>query len=134
MAWRSSRSRRRRKSGPTFHVLRNLAAIRRCRPPRESWQRPAPGRDERRATGRSRAPLRSPAADRRPAEQHCSARRRRLGADCEEGIDSTLPLQPIAEAFVGDEQTEQQEAATEEKQIQHGILSGTRRIEGPLTV
>jgi hypothetical protein len=45
-----------------------------------------------------------------------------------------LPLQPIAEAFVGDEQTEQQEAATEEKQIQHGILSGTRRIEGPLTV
>jgi hypothetical protein len=64
----------------------------------------------------------------------CPARDRRPGADCEEGIDSTFFLQPVAETFVSNEQTEQQEAATEEKQIQHGILSGTRHIEGPPVV
>jgi hypothetical protein len=45
-----------------------------------------------------------------------------------------MPLQPVAESFVGDEEAEQREAAAEEKQIQHGILSGTRLIEGSLTV
>jgi hypothetical protein len=45
-----------------------------------------------------------------------------------------LPLQPIAEALVGDEQAEQYETAAEEKKVEHRILSQTRGIEGPWRV